>query len=219
MGEQVERTNFLHELLGKLKGDKTLDGLKRAADRLDEAGVQRKSLDKPALTAQIIKAIGEAEEDEKLSDVVSAVLDEALEDESTREPVAESPDGESVEDDDEEPEGATDGDPMKTILKAITDQGDTVRKDVGQIARAQLAQHEQLGDVTAILAALDERLEAVEEKAAGAPRRASQAAETRIDPDGDPTIAELLGKIEKDIKKGTNGELRLAGFAVTEQPK
>jgi len=217
MGE--ERMNFLQELLGKRKSDKTIDGLKAAAERLDKAGVQRKSLDKSALTAQIVKAIGEAEGDDKLADVVQAVLDEALEDESAREPVAESPEGEGEEDDDEEPEGATDGDPMKTILKAITDQSDTVREDVGQIAKAQLAQHDQLGDVATILTVLDERLKAVEEKAAGAPRRASQAAETRIDPDGDPTIAELLGKIEKDIKDSTHGEQRLAGFAVVEQPK
>jgi hypothetical protein len=215
-----ERTKFiLRNLLGGDKADKTIEGLKAAAERLDKAGVQRKSLDKSALTAQIVKAIGEAEGDDKLADVVQAVLDEALEDESAREPVAESPEGEGEEDENEEPEGATDGDPMKTILKAITDQGDTVRKDVGQIAKAQLAQHDQLGDVAKLLVAFDDRLKAVEEKAAGAPRRASQAAETRIDPDGDPTIAELLGKIEKDIKKGTNGEQRLAGYAVIEQPK
>jgi hypothetical protein len=218
MGE--ERMNFLQELLGKRKADKTVEGLKEAAERLDKAGVQRKSLDTTALTAAVVKAIGEAEEDDKLADVVQAVLDEALEDESVREPVTESPEeGEGEEDDDEEPEGATDGDPMKTILKAITDQGDTMRQDTGAIARAQLAQHDQLGDVATILTDLNERLKAVEEKAAGAPRRASQAAETRIDSDSDPTIAELLDKIEKDIKKGTNGQERLAGFAVVEQPK
>lgn len=219
MGE--ERTNFLQELLGKVKGDKTVDGLKKAAERLDNAGVQRKSVDKAALTAQIAKAIGEADQDAKLTDVVSAVLDAALEDEdeSAREPVAESPEGEGVEDDEEAPEGATDGDPMKTILKAITDQGDTVREDVGQIAKALLAQHGQIGDMARLFVALDERIKAVEEKTSGAPRRASQAAETRIDVDADPTINDLLGNIEKDIKKGTNGQERLAGFAVSEQPK
>jgi hypothetical protein len=219
MSEQIERTNFLAELLGKVKADKTRKGLEAAAARLDEAGVQRKSLNAETLTALVVKAIGEADEDAKLTDVVSAVLNEALEDESTREPVAESPEGEGEEDENEEPEGATDGDPMKTILKAITDQGDTVREDVGQIAKAQLAQHDQLGSVAKLLVAFDERLKAVEEKAAGAPRRASQAAETQIDPGGDETIADLLGKIEKDIKKGTNGEQRLAGYAVTEMPK
>lgn len=236
------RPKWLAELIGEGNADATRKGLRAAADKLDELGVERKDLmeqlyalneqanrlgakelswmvaipdavlDKAA--SRLATAVKGADDDAKIEDVLRDELLEALgvdEEESAGEPAAESDeDAEAVEEPDEEDADAL----VKSVVKAITDQADAMREDVGEIGKAQLAQAKQLGDLTKALEKVNGRLGAVEEATKGRPRQASKAAETVLEGEDD-TIAQLKKTLEKEL----NGNKTFMGLAVTDDPE